>query len=140
MLELLGIIFFGYVVFTLGGELLNWLAGIPKAISDKLSPPKNKTDLSPAYQAVVPKKEMDPPKAATITIKKPPTSAKTATPIARKATFIHEQRSFPDNYDEDPEVSGILSAIENYQRPILITGKAGTGKSTLVRYLSLIHI
>jgi len=135
MLELLGILFFGYVVLTLGGELLNWLTGIPKAISDKLSSPKHKTDLSPAYQAIEPKKKMADQKAAPIIIKQPPPSANAAPPIARKATFVSEQSSFPDNYDEDPEVSVILSAIENYQRPILITGKAGTGKSTLVRYI-----
>ncbi len=38
-------------------------------------------------------------------------------------------------YDNDPDVAPILAALKNYQKPILVTGKAGTGKSTLVKYI-----
>ncbi len=40
-----------------------------------------------------------------------------------------------ENYQEDPDIAPILKAIRGYIEPILVTGKAGTGKSTLVRFI-----
>ena len=42
---------------------------------------------------------------------------------------------FPDDYNTDPDVRPILDALKNYSAPIMVTGRAGTGKSTLVRYI-----
>ncbi len=43
---------------------------------------------------------------------------------------------FPDCYESDPTVSHILEQIRSDDRsPILITGEAGTGKSTLVNFI-----
>ena len=47
---------------------------------------------------------------------------------------------FPENYADDPTVAHILEQLRSDDpSPILVTGEAGTGKSTLVN-LSLIHI
>ncbi len=44
--------------------------------------------------------------------------------------------NFPDNYADDPTVRHILEQLESDDRsPILVTGEAGTGKSTLVNYI-----
>ena len=40
-----------------------------------------------------------------------------------------------EDYENDPDIAPILSAIESYIEPILVTGKAGTGKSTLVKFI-----
>ena len=43
---------------------------------------------------------------------------------------------FPDCYESDPTVSHILEQIRSDDRsPILVTGEAGTGKSTLVNFI-----
>ena len=44
--------------------------------------------------------------------------------------------NFPDNYASDPTVAHILEQLSSDDRsPILVTGEAGTGKSTLVNYI-----
>lgn len=43
--------------------------------------------------------------------------------------------SFPDNFEQDLDVQSILDALRSYIEPILVAGKAGTGKSTLVRFI-----
>lgn len=40
-----------------------------------------------------------------------------------------------ENYEHHPDIAPILAAIESYIEPILVTGKAGTGKSTLVEFI-----
>ena len=43
---------------------------------------------------------------------------------------------FPDYYENDPTVSHILEQVRSDDRsPILVTGEAGTGKSTLVNFI-----
>lgn len=43
---------------------------------------------------------------------------------------------FPDDYESDPAVAHILEHLRsNDNQPILVTGEAGTGKSTLVNYI-----
>ena len=43
---------------------------------------------------------------------------------------------FPDNYADDPTVAHILEQLRSDDpSPILVTGEAGTGKSTLVNYI-----
>ena len=44
----------------------------------------------------------------------------------------------PENYENDPEIQPILEYLKNNtsNRPVMITGKAGTGKSTLINYIS----
>jgi len=44
--------------------------------------------------------------------------------------------NFPPNYADNPTISHILEQLESDDRsPILVTGEAGTGKSTLVNYI-----
>ncbi|WP_051279808.1 ATP-dependent DNA helicase [Hellea balneolensis] len=44
--------------------------------------------------------------------------------------------SFPESYEDDPTIAHILQQLRsNDPSPILITGEAGTGKSTLVNYI-----
>ena len=43
--------------------------------------------------------------------------------------------SFLENFADDAEISPILETIKSTNTPILVTGKAGTGKSTLVKYI-----
>jgi len=43
---------------------------------------------------------------------------------------------FPDNYADDPTLAHILEQLRSDDpSPILVTGEAGTGKSTLVNYI-----
>ena len=43
---------------------------------------------------------------------------------------------FPDNYAADPTIAHILEQLHAPDTsPILVTGEAGTGKSTLVNYI-----
>lgn len=42
---------------------------------------------------------------------------------------------FPEGYQNDPDIAPILAAIKNYSAPIMVTGRAGTGKSTLVQFI-----
>jgi hypothetical protein len=44
--------------------------------------------------------------------------------------------AFPDNYDSDPDVVRVLQLLSQSRSPLLVLGKAGTGKSTLIRYLA----
>lgn len=49
--------------------------------------------------------------------------------------------AFPENYAEDPTIAHILQQLESDNRsPILVTGEAGTGKSTLVNYIKSLAI
>ena len=48
---------------------------------------------------------------------------------------IPTEFEFPEGYATDPDIAPVLSAIDNYNAPILVTGKAGTGKSTLVKFI-----
>jgi len=44
---------------------------------------------------------------------------------------------FPDDYASDPVVAHILEQLRSTDKsPILVTGEAGTGKSTLVNYIN----
>lgn len=48
---------------------------------------------------------------------------------------------FPENYADDPTVSHILEQLESDDlSPILVTGEAGTGKSTLVNFIKMSDI
>lgn len=40
----------------------------------------------------------------------------------------------PENYEITPEIGAVLNKFENTSENIFLTGKAGTGKSTLLRY------
>lgn len=44
--------------------------------------------------------------------------------------------SLPEGYERDPEVRVFFDQIENSNHSFLVTGKAGTGKSTFVRYFN----
>lgn len=48
---------------------------------------------------------------------------------------MHSKVSVIENYENDPNIAPILRAIHGYIEPILVTGKAGTGKSTLVKFI-----
>jgi ATP-dependent DNA helicase PIF1 len=51
-------------------------------------------------------------------------------------SFVSTFDQAPSRYDADPTISHILEQIRSDDRaPILVTGEAGTGKSTLVNYL-----
>ena len=54
----------------------------------------------------------------------------------RRKLNVSLSANFPENYADDPTVSHILEQLESDDRsPILVTGEAGTGKSTLVNYI-----
>ena len=56
--------------------------------------------------------------------------------VGRRKPDVSISASFPDNYANDAIVSLILEQLESDDRsPILVTGEAGTGKSTLVKYI-----
>lgn len=44
--------------------------------------------------------------------------------------------NLPEGYENDPVVKSLFDRIENTNESIFITGKAGTGKSTFVHYLT----
>lgn len=44
--------------------------------------------------------------------------------------------AFPENYSSNPDVLRIVELLSSDRAPLLILGKAGTGKSTLIRYLA----
>ena len=49
---------------------------------------------------------------------------------------VSSSNQFPDNYADDPTVAYILEQLRSDDpSPILVTGEAGTGKSTLVNYI-----
>ena len=49
---------------------------------------------------------------------------------------VTSPNQFPDNYADDPTVAHILEQLRSDDpSPILVTGEAGTGKSTLVNYI-----
>ena len=61
--------------------------------------------------------------------------------VGRKKPSVSLSSNFPENYADDPTVSQILEQLESDDRsPILVTGEAGTGKSTLVNYIKLLGI
>ncbi len=46
---------------------------------------------------------------------------------------------FPEDYADDPTVAHILAQLQSPDRaPILVTGEAGTGKSTLINYIKAV--
>jgi ATP-dependent DNA helicase PIF1 len=47
-----------------------------------------------------------------------------------------KESSLPDGYEQDPDVKDFFSQIENSNDSFLVTGKAGTGKSTFIRYFN----
>jgi len=53
----------------------------------------------------------------------------------KKQIYQRRPSTFPAGYAKDPEVAPILKAIKDTSDPIFVTGKAGTGKSTLVKYI-----
>jgi len=49
---------------------------------------------------------------------------------------VSNLEQFPDNYADDPTVAHILEQLRSDDpSPILVTGEAGTGKSTLGRLM-----
>lgn len=47
---------------------------------------------------------------------------------------LYKDTALPEGYEQDPEVIDFFNRIENSNDSFLITGKAGTGKSTFIRY------
>jgi energy-coupling factor transporter ATP-binding protein EcfA2 len=47
-----------------------------------------------------------------------------------------KESSLPDGYDEDPVIKNFFNQLENSNDSFLITGKAGSGKSTFIRYFN----
>jgi ATP-dependent DNA helicase PIF1 len=47
-----------------------------------------------------------------------------------------DSEPFPEDYPSDPDVVRVLQLLSASRSPMLILGKAGTGKSTLIRYLA----
>lgn len=50
--------------------------------------------------------------------------------------FYGKDSSLPEGYDHDPLVKDFFSQIEDSNESFLVTGKAGTGKSTFIRYFN----
>lgn len=50
--------------------------------------------------------------------------------------FYGKDTSLPDGYDQDPLIKKFFNQIENSNDSFLVTGKAGTGKSTFIRYFN----
>lgn len=56
----------------------------------------------------------------------------------RKKPNVSLPSTFPENYVDDPTIAHILEQLESDDRsPILVTGEAGTGKSTLVNFIKM---
>jgi hypothetical protein len=52
---------------------------------------------------------------------------------AQPVTVKIQKREFTHNFEETSEIKSILEKLENTNKSIFITGKAGTGKSTLLK-------
>lgn len=50
--------------------------------------------------------------------------------------FYGKDSSLPEGYDHDPLTKSLFNQIEDSNDSFLVTGKAGTGKSTFIRYFS----
>ncbi len=60
----------------------------------------------------------------------PPPPRPGARPIARRKDFVPDK-----NYESLPGVSDAIKAVDSRTPAILVLGRAGTGKTTLIRYL-----
>jgi hypothetical protein len=59
-------------------------------------------------------------------------------PIFDEELFkVHSPGTIPDGYGDDAVVKKFFSAIESSNASFFISGKAGTGKSTFIRYFTL---
>ena len=52
------------------------------------------------------------------------------------AEIYNKYIKLPQNYESDPDVKSVFNEIENTNRSFYLTGKAGTGKSTFIHYLT----
>ena len=52
------------------------------------------------------------------------------------AEIYNKYIELPQNYDSDSYVKSVFNKIENTNRSFYLTGKAGTGKSTFIHYLT----
>lgn len=123
MIEFFAVIIFGYLFLTVGAAILEWILDLPRAIKEKILP-SNKNEYESNSDKLPNRYDVKAPAIIE------------QTPIAITATKDKKvSRAFPINYEADPEVANVLKAVSNYVKPVIVTGKAGTGKSTLVRFL-----
>ena len=54
--------------------------------------------------------------------------------MEKRNRLLNEANVLPDNLELNDEFVGVFNLIENTSESIFITGKAGTGKSTLLKY------
>ncbi len=59
---------------------------------------------------------------------------KTRASLFERNRLLSEANILPDNLELNEEFVGVFNLIENTQDSIFITGKAGTGKTTLLKY------